>query len=61
MDEYVILAASLKLGYALVAALGLVAFTRWLDRRAGARFADIASVIRGQAMPAALYSQCRIK
>ena len=60
MDEYVILAATLKLGYALVAALGLVAFTRWLDRRAGARFADIASLIRGEAMPAALYYGLRI-
>lgn len=60
MDEYVILAATLKLGYALVAALGLVAFTRWLDRRAGARFADVASLIRGQAMPAAVYYGLRI-
>lgn len=60
MDDYVILAATLKLGYALVAALGLVAFTRWLDRRAGARFADIANVIRSQAMPAAVYYGLRI-
>lgn len=60
MDDYVFVAATLKLGYALLAVFGLVTFTRWLDRRAGVRFCDVAGRIRGEALASALYYGLRI-
>ncbi len=60
MDDYVFLAATLKLGYALFAVFGLVYFTRWLDRRAGVAFSDIAARFRDNAMASAVYYGFRI-
>lgn len=60
MDDFVLLAATLKLGYALLAVFGLVLFTRWLDRRAGVAFSDIAARFRDHALASALYYGFRI-
>lgn len=60
MDDYVLVAATMKLGYALLAVFGLVYFTRWLDRRAGVTFSDIAARFRDNAMACAVYYGFRI-
>ena len=60
MDEFVVLAALLKLGYALIAGLGLVYFTRWLDHRAQVPFNEVGELIRREPMAAAIYYGCRI-
>lgn len=60
MDDYVILSAALKLGYALLAVFGLVYFTRWLDRRSGILFAEIAARIRENPLASAIYYGLRI-
>ena len=60
MEDYLFISVALKLGYAFLAAFGLVSFTRWLDRRAGVTFTDIATKIRTEATAAAIYYGCRI-
>lgn len=60
MEEYVILAALLKLGYALAAVIGMVLMLRWLDRRLGLQFSEILGKMREEPSALALYFGARI-
>jgi hypothetical protein len=60
MDDYVLVAGTLKLAYALLAVFGLVTFTRWLDRRSGVTFSEVAARFRDNPLASATYYGLRI-
>ena len=55
MSDFVWTAAAMKLGYGVVAALALVFFTVWLDRRAKVDFKAMIDQVAANPMAAAVY------
>lgn len=55
MDDFVILAALLKFGYGAAGIVFLVLVSRWLDKRAGVQFRNVAELIRNDPWASAFY------
>lgn len=55
MDEFILVSAALKLGYAIFAFLALIYLSRWLDMRAGVEFRSVIQEIRKGNMAVAVY------
>ncbi len=55
MDDFMLTAATLKLGYALLAVVAAIGVSRWLDRRAKIDFSQIVQEIRRDELAASFY------
>jgi hypothetical protein len=59
-DDFVLVAATLKLAYAALAAIGLIALSSWLDQRAKRSFGDSLETMAREPMALAIYYGLRI-
>jgi soluble lytic murein transglycosylase-like protein len=59
-DDFALLAATLRLGYALLAVIGLILVSSWLDQRAGRTFAQSLEQMAKEPLALAVYYGGRI-